>query len=226
MTGRQIIAAASVTLALGLSAQSQSKPDYPIKPVSFTAVHLTDDVLGAAHRDQPHLQHSVGLRTVRAHRPRGAVRARGGGAARRGQGRQASARLSVRRNRSLQGDRRRVVFAERHAGSEARRVRRRPDREDRRGAGARRLHLHDADHRSEEPASLGRPRAVGVRARRQPRALRPRPPVRSRRRASPRHRQAHAARTSRSRPPICWSRPSVPASARPGRGIRSPRWRW
>jgi len=43
MTGRQIIAAASVTLALGLSASSQSKPDYPIKPVSFTAVHLNDD---------------------------------------------------------------------------------------------------------------------------------------------------------------------------------------
>jgi DUF1680 family protein len=42
MTGRQIIAA-SVTLALGLSAQSQSKPDYPIKPVPFTAVHLNDD---------------------------------------------------------------------------------------------------------------------------------------------------------------------------------------
>jgi hypothetical protein len=43
MTGRQIIATASVTLALGLSAQSQSKPDYPIKPVAFTAVQLTDD---------------------------------------------------------------------------------------------------------------------------------------------------------------------------------------
>jgi len=43
MTGRQIIAAASVTLALGLSAQSQGKPDYLIKPVAFTAVHLTDD---------------------------------------------------------------------------------------------------------------------------------------------------------------------------------------
>jgi DUF1680 family protein len=43
MTGRQLIAAASVTLALGLSAHSQSKPDYPIKPVSFTAVHLNDE---------------------------------------------------------------------------------------------------------------------------------------------------------------------------------------
>ena len=43
MTGRQIIAAASVTLALGLSAQSQTRPDYPIKPVSFTAVRLMDD---------------------------------------------------------------------------------------------------------------------------------------------------------------------------------------
>ena len=26
-----------------MSAQSQGKPDYPIKPVPFTAVHLTDD---------------------------------------------------------------------------------------------------------------------------------------------------------------------------------------
>ena len=43
MTGRQTIAVAGVTLALGLSAQSQSKPDYPIKPVAFTAVHLNDD---------------------------------------------------------------------------------------------------------------------------------------------------------------------------------------
>ena len=33
------------------------------------------------------------------------------------------------------------------------------------------------------------------------------------------------ARTSRSRPPICSSRRSVPASARSGRATRSPRWR-
>ena len=43
MTGRQILAVSSVALALGLSAQSQGRPDYPIKPVPFTAVHLNDE---------------------------------------------------------------------------------------------------------------------------------------------------------------------------------------
>ena len=43
MTGRQTLAAAAVAMALGLSAQSQSRPDYPIKPVPFTAVHLDDE---------------------------------------------------------------------------------------------------------------------------------------------------------------------------------------
>jgi DUF1680 family protein len=43
MTGRHIIAVATITLAFGLSTHSQSKPDYPIKPVAFTAVHLNDE---------------------------------------------------------------------------------------------------------------------------------------------------------------------------------------
>ena len=43
MTGRQILAAAAAAMALGFSAQSQGRPDYPIKPVPFTAVHLADD---------------------------------------------------------------------------------------------------------------------------------------------------------------------------------------
>src|SRR5688572_25576578 len=43
MNGRQILAVSSVALALGLSAHSQDRPDYPIKPVAFTAVHLTDE---------------------------------------------------------------------------------------------------------------------------------------------------------------------------------------
>ncbi|HEX6215454.1 MAG TPA: glycoside hydrolase family 127 protein, partial [Vicinamibacterales bacterium] len=43
MTGRQILAVSSVAVALGWSAQSQGRPDYPIAPVPFTAVHLNDD---------------------------------------------------------------------------------------------------------------------------------------------------------------------------------------
>jgi uncharacterized protein len=38
-----ILAASSVAVALGLSAQSQGRPDYPITPVAFTAVHLNDE---------------------------------------------------------------------------------------------------------------------------------------------------------------------------------------
>ena len=38
-----ILAVSSVAVALGWSAQSQSRPDYPIAPVPFTAVHLNDD---------------------------------------------------------------------------------------------------------------------------------------------------------------------------------------
>jgi len=49
--------------------------------------------------------------------------------------------------------------------------------------------LHDADDRSEEPASLGRDQAVGAREGGQPRALQPGPPLRGRRRAPPGHRK-------------------------------------
>ena len=200
--------------------------DYPIKPVPFTAVHLNDEFWAPRIEinrtasipsafEQCELTGRVNLFERAAAVLRGEANVD-----------KRPARLSVRRNRSLQGDRRRVVFAERHARSEARCLRRRPDREDRRRAGARRLHLHDAHDRSEEPASLGRPRALGVRARRQPRALRPRPPVRGRGRAPPRHRQAHAARRRHQGRRSAGRAPSGPASARSGRAIRSPRWRW
>jgi DUF1680 family protein len=43
MTGRQTLAVAAIAAALGLSAHSQSRPDYPITPVPFTAVHLNDE---------------------------------------------------------------------------------------------------------------------------------------------------------------------------------------
>ena len=205
---------------------SQSRPDYPDQAGAVHRVHLNDVFWAPRIETNRTVTHPVGVRAMRAHRPRQSLRARGQRAARRADRRQASARLSVRRHRPLQGDRRRVLLAERRARSEARRLRRRADREDRRRAGAGRLHLHDAHDQSEEPASLGRTRALGLRARRQPRAVQPRPPVRSGGRAPPGHRQAHAARTSPSRPPTCSSRRSVPASARSGPAIRSPRWRW
>ena len=99
--------------------------------------------------------------------------------------------------RRLQGDRRRGLHAERPSRSEARCLRRRPDREDRGGAGAGRLPLHDAHHQPAEAARVGRAGALGARARRQPRALQPRAPVRGGDRASSRHRQAIAARRRR-----------------------------
>ena len=205
---------------------SQSRPDYPFQPVPFTSVHLNDVFWAPRIETNRKVTIPVGVPAVRADAARLSLRARGQGAARRAARRHAAARLSVRRHRRLQGDRRRVLHAERPPRSEARRLRRRPDREDRRRAGAGRLHLHDAHDQPEGAASLGGPGALGARARRQPRALQPRPPVRGRRRAPPRRPARRRCSTSRPRPPICWSRRSVPASARPGRAIRSPRWRW
>jgi DUF1680 family protein len=44
MVDRRLVLLALVGVALGLTtATSQTKPDYPIKPVAFTAVHLNDD---------------------------------------------------------------------------------------------------------------------------------------------------------------------------------------
>ena len=54
-----------------------------------------------------------------------------------------------------------------------------------------------------KPHRWAGPGALGARARRQPRALQPRPPVRGRRRAPPGHRQDARCSTSRSRPPTC-----------------------
>ena len=74
---------------------------------------------------------------------------------------QATARLSVRRHRRVQGDRGRGLRAERAPGSEARGVRGRPRREDRRRAGARRLPLHHALDRSRRTRTRGRARSAG-----------------------------------------------------------------
>ena len=94
----------------------------------------------------------------------------------------------------------RVLLAPEPPGSRARSVPRRHHREDRGGPGGRRLSDDLQDDRSvEEPRPVAEARAeVGPRARGQPRAVQRRSPLRSRVRALPRDRQAHAARR---RPP-------------------------
>ena len=78
----------------------------------------------------------------------------------------------------------------------------------------------------EEPASVGRHRALDAREGRQPRALQPRD-ISTRRRSRTIRRPASArCSTSRSRPRICSRARSVPASARSGPATRSPRWGW
>ncbi len=151
-------------------------------------------VLDAAHRDEPRGQRPVRLPAVRTVGPRRQLRARGCRSPRRRTDQQEAAGLSLRRHRPLQGDRGRVLHAQRSSRPEARRLRRLDDREDRRRAGEGRLPLHHADHRPAAPAPLGRREPLGTREGRQPRALQPRPSVRGRRRALPGHRQADAAR--------------------------------
>ena len=142
------VSAQTAAAAQKASQQTAPRRDYPVQPVPFTAVHL-DDVFWAPRIETNRaVTHPVRLPAVRADGPRRQLRARRRRAARRGADQQEAARLSLRRHRSLQGDRRRVLHAQRAARSEARRLRRRADREDRRRAGDGRLPLHDAHHRS------------------------------------------------------------------------------
>ena len=191
--------ALSVAIAGGLirsEAQPQAVPahDYPVQPVPFTAVHVTDQFWAPRIETNRTVTIPFAFGKNEETGRVGQLPARRGGAAGTSAGRHQAARLSVRRHRHLQGDRRRQLHAERPARSEALRLCRRPDREDRRGAGEGRLPLHDAHDRPAASASLGRRRALGQRDRRQPRALQPRAPLRSRRRALPGDREAHAAR--------------------------------
>ena len=149
-----------------LQAGGQSRPlatrDYPFQPVPFTAVTLTDDFW--APRIEINRTATVPVAFEQCERTNrvDTVRAGGAGAARRGAGQPQSARLSLRRHRRLQGDRGRRLHAARPSRSEARRLRRRPDRQDRRGAGAGRLPLHDAHHRPAASAPLGGSGALGA----------------------------------------------------------------
>ena len=129
--------------------------DYPFQPVPFTAVTLTDEFWAPRIEINRTATVPVAFEQCELTKPRRPVRAGGAGAARRGAGQPQAARLPVRRLRRLQGDRGRRLHAERPSRSEARCLRRRPDREDRGGAGAGRLSLHDAHHQPAAAASRG-----------------------------------------------------------------------
>ena len=166
------------------------------------AVHGRDAgrcVLGTADRDQPDGLDPDRAAAMRIDRTRRQLPACGAGAAGRAARRHESARLPVRRLGSVQGHRGRVVRPQRAPGCEARCLRRPVDRDHRGGPGTRRLSLYDADDQPCRTASMGRQGAVGVRARRQPRVVQPRTPVRGGGCALPVHGQADAARRGRAR---------------------------
>ena len=145
--------ALSVAIAGGLirsEAQPQAVPahDYPVQPVPFTAVQVTDQFWAPRIEINRTVTIPVRVRQERGDGTRRQFRARRGGAAGPSAGRPQAARLSVRRHRHLQGARGRQLHAERQAGSEALRLSRRPDRDDRRGTGEGRLPVHDAHDRS------------------------------------------------------------------------------
>ena len=167
---RRLVGGVCIGLAVslsGLHSQSGTAPGRPDYPIRTGAVHRGASerrVLGAADRDQPHREHSGRVRTVRADRTRQPLRA-------------AARRCAVKPiiDKRPPGypfddtDLYKVIEGASYSlsvspGSEARCVRRRPDREDRRRAGTRRLPLHDAHDRSEDAASLGRARTLGARA--------------------------------------------------------------
>ena len=61
---------------------SQSRPDYPFKPVPFTKVHLNDVFWAPRIETNRKVTHPVGVSAVRAHPARLSLRARGQGAPR------------------------------------------------------------------------------------------------------------------------------------------------
>ena len=225
-----LLAAATVALASAARTRPNQEPatrpshDYPVQPVPFTAVHLTDVFWAPRIETNRKVTIPAAFQKCEESGRVEQLRARGAGAPRRAARHEGPA-LSVRRHRPLQGDRRGRLRPQRAARSEARRLRRRHDREDRRRAGARRLHLHHADDRPAEPASLGGQRAVGQRAQRQPRAVQPRPPLRGGRRALPGDRQEELPERRDARRRSARQHVRSGQADRSGRATRSPRWR-
>ena len=96
-------------------AVAPTKPahDYPVKPVPFTAVHLTDHFW--APKIEVNRTVTIPFAFQRARRPGAStIRARRNRLKGEPLDKSEAAGLSVRRHRHLQGDRRRRLYAERH----------------------------------------------------------------------------------------------------------------
>ena len=174
---------------------AQPARDYPVKPVPFTSVHF-NDVFWAPRIE---INRAVTIpfafgkneETGRVGNfERAATVLRGEPLADKKAPRLSASTIPT----CLQGHRRRQLRPQRAPRPSARRVRGRPDRAHRRGAGEGRLSVHHAHHRPGASASVGGNQALGTGEGGQPRALRPRPSLRGRRRALPGHRQAQPAR--------------------------------
>ena len=156
------VAIAGGLIRSGAQPQAARAHDYPVRPVPFTAVQVTDQFW--APRIEINRTVTIPFAFGKNEETgrvgnfqRAAAVLRGTSA-----GRPQAARLSVRRHGHLQGARRRQLHAERQAGSETLRLPRWPDRDDRRGTGEGRLPVHDAHHRPAASASLGRFLALGA----------------------------------------------------------------
>ena len=117
--------------------------DYPVKPVPFTAVHFND--VFWAPRIEINRTVTIPFAFEKCEETKRIYHFERAAAALRGEEAhgQETARLPLRRHRSVQGDRRRLVLAQRPTRPEARILSRQLDREDRRGPGEGRLPLHD-----------------------------------------------------------------------------------
>ncbi len=108
---------AAIASTVGVSASLAQTRDYPVKPVPFTAVHLTDSFW--APRIEANRKVTIPFafqkdeETGRVDNFIRAAEALHGEPFEQSQ----TSRLSVRRHRSLQGDRGRVVHAQRHSRS-------------------------------------------------------------------------------------------------------------
>ena len=215
------LAVIALSLAVGgvaLSAHRQRSPaapkpvqgaarldrDYPVQPVSFESVHLTDQFW--APKIEINRQASIQTAFEQCEatgRVDNFIRA-AAGAARRNAEEPEGAGLSVRRHRSLQGDRRREL----HAGACSRIPRSTPTSTatSRKIAAAQEKDGYLYTTRTINPAApapVGRQGALGAREGRQPRAVQPRPPDE----AAVAHYQATGKRTLLDvalRPPTCW----------------------
>ena len=168
--------------------------DYPVKPVPFTAVHFTDAFW--LPRIETNRKVSIPFAFEKCEETKRVYNFERAGAVLRGE---------QLKDKTPPGypfddtDLYKVIEGAAYTlsvqpGPEARGLPRLPDRQDRRRAGEGRLPLHDADDRSRAPAPLGGDEALGAGEGRQPRAVRPGPPLRGGGRALPGHGQADAAR--------------------------------